>query len=241
MARHKKGTKLGDREVGEVVERLRSRQGVSGIQRDTGISSGAIYKIKKELVPRLRICGETITTCTDGTHVARYARLEVAAVSKVEAPGSWAWGEIKSRGLPVPLHWVGLPYTPEESSAPRIIIGPQHPAHLDVALALPPPERRGVLPSLENASGQISSVAVVLNERGYFERDDFSGPVWHGEGCWLAQPVALYNPDQRLAAYLPPGRYGLKVTVGCVGGEGDERYYTLVSPESWQGLQLKPC
>ena len=156
----------------------------------------------------------------------------------MEATESAAWAEIKSLGLSVPLHWAGSIYTPEESSAPRIIIGPQYPARLDVALALPPPERRGVILGLA-ASGQISSA--VRSECGYVEPDDFSGPTWHGEGCWLAQPVALYNPDQRLAAYLPPGRYRLKVTVACAGGKGDEGYYTLVSPESWEGLELKRC
>ena len=235
----RRGAVVTAEEARKVIERSRLGQGVRRIQRDTGISSGAIYKILKDLVPRLQIRGQTVTTRTDRRHVARYATLDVAAISKVEAAESWAWAEIESRGLLVPLHWGGEPYTPEESTAPRIPIQPQYPApRLDVAFALPPPERLGVITGLAS-SGQVSSI--ILNENGYSERDTLRDGTGDGKGCWLAQPVALYNPDQRSASYLPPGSYEVKVTVGCSSGEGDERYYTLVSPASWEDLDLKPC
>ena len=64
------------------------------------------------------------------------------------------------------------------------------------------------------------------------------GPLWNGEGCWLAQPLALDNPDHRLEAYLKPGSYNVEVSVGCENGQGDSQVFSLSSPPSWTGLTL---
>ncbi|MBI4298633.1 MAG: hypothetical protein HY666_02620 [Chloroflexi bacterium] len=88
---------------------------------------------------------------------------------------------------------------------------------------------------LTPAGGDISgSGNVVVGERG-----SIPGLPWSGEGCWLAQPVALYDPDPRLDAYRLPGEYRIKVTVECASGEGDSQEFILVSPDSWEGLQLR--
>jgi hypothetical protein len=50
----------------------------------------------------------------------------------------------------------------------------------------------------------------------------------------------MENPDPRLEAYLTPGEYIIKTSVGCVGGKGDSQEFTLTSPVSWEGLSLLP-
>ena len=232
MAKHKKGARLTAAEIGEVRERLKWQE-VPRISRETGISQSMIYSIKREYVPRLRIRSETVSNWTDGRNVFRCATQEVAADSKVKAFGS-AWGEIDSRDLVVPLHWAGTAITPEETNAPSVTFYPSKPAaRLDIAFTFPPRDLEGIVVSDTgmNFSGQI------LESSGFtIHTPDPSSEV---QGCWLAQPVALYNPHPGLAAYLPPGKYDLRVIVECDDGEGDERYYTLVSPDSWEGLELK--
>lgn len=66
------------------------------------------------------------------------------------------------------------------------------------------------------------------------------GTLWSGEGCWLAQPLALDSPDPSLDAYLKPGEYRIKIEVGCEGGEGDNAEFFLKSPMSWKDLALVP-
>jgi len=62
--------------------------------------------------------------------------------------------------------------------------------------------------------------------------------TWSGEGCWLAQPLALYNPTPKLESYLPPGEYRINVRVGCEAGIGDNREFILRSPILWEKLAL---
>ena len=113
----------------------------------------------------------------------------------------WARVEVLPSGPSLSLHWAGRLYSPEESSAQRIPIFPKEPVRLDIAFALPPPA--AVLsPSVSKGAAMSGQVTVMR----------FGGDVrhvskrrWSGEGCWLAQPVALYNPDSRLESYMKPG------------------------------------
>jgi hypothetical protein len=165
---------------------------------------------------------------TDGIARARYATLEVAADSTAEAIDCWAWVDVIPSGPSFPLHWAGTPFTAEESTAAHIAISPARPARLDVAAALPPPGRApGPLPD----AIPIGEVAMFLQGSGE--------PLWNGQGCWLAQPVALYNPRPRLASYLAPGKYKVRVRVGCGSTEMDISDYVIVSPTSWEGLKLE--
>jgi hypothetical protein len=50
----------------------------------------------------------------------------------------------------------------------------------------------------------------------------------------------MENPDPRLEAYLAPGEYIVKISVGCEGGKGDNQEFILNSPASWEGLSLLP-
>ena len=65
-------------------------------------------------------------------------------------------------------------------------------------------------------------------------------PIWNGEGCWLAQTVALYELDPGLESYLSLGEYRIVVTIGCDKGQGDSGTYMITSPTSWEGLHIKP-
>lgn len=179
--------------------------------------------------PCLRILPPSVGVWTDGVSMARYATLEVAAISKVEARDCWAWVDVLSRGSSLPLHWSGTSYTAEEASAPRVIINPAKPARLDVAVALPTPGKAVAHYPDAIVSGEIASL---------FSSSRYGETAWNGEGCWLAQPLALYNPAPNLEAFLPPGEYTIKIRVGCEVGEGDNRDFILRSPISWEELAL---
>jgi hypothetical protein len=193
----------------------------------------------------LRLGAASVRLFTDNLWVARYAVVEVRCVSKVEAEGCWGRATVLGpKSLMVPLHWAGTPYGPQEHEAPLTRITPGMPARLDVAFALPPPgqERAGI--ERAATSGQISmsvtsfypqkeesSWAIPSRQRQEPQRPRLSG-------CWLAQPLALFNPRPGVRSYLVPGRYTIRVEVGCTQGEGDRSEFELVSPESWEGLQL---
>ena len=237
MRKHKNRTRVTAQHIEQVRDLLRFK-GVPAVVQETGVSSSKVYQIRRDSTPRLRIRSESVTIWTDGRHIARYATVEVAAVSKVEAVDCWAWADVLSPlGPSFPLHWAGTAYSPDEASAPRTTINPREPARLDVAVALPPPGRKRKLSSPEyvNASGQITAMGFDLGRR----LPIVPNSSWYGEGCWLGHPVALYNPDPRLKAYLSPGEYRIKITVGCSDGEGEDQEFILVSPFSWEGLQLR--
>ena len=180
-------------------------------------------------VPRLRVLSPSVDVWTDGVDIARYATIEVAAVSKAEAKDCWAWVEVIPGGSALPLHWTGTTYTAEEASAPRVIINAAKPARLDVAVALPFPGK---------TVGQFPHAKVTGEVAAYFPSSRHRGQAWDGTGCWLAQPLALYNPAPNLESYLPPGSYRINVRVGCDTGEGDSREFILQSPISWEELRL---
>ena len=176
----------------------------------------------------LTIQAPRVDVFTDGISFAMYATLKAAADSGVEARDCWAWVDVLSSGQSFPLHWAGTPFTAEESTAAHISISPAGPARLDVVAALPPPGRTPV--PFPDAI-PIGEVAMFLRGSGE--------PAWNGEGCWLAQPVALYNPRPRLPSYLAPGKHRIRVRVGCGSAEMDRCDYVVASPTSWEGLKLK--
>jgi len=193
------------------------------------VTGANLADISEGYSPRLRILSPSVDIRTDGVSIARYATVEVAAASKVEARDCWAWVDVLPRGLSLPLHWSGTPYTAEEASAPRVIINPAKPVRLDVAVALPTPGKAVAHYPDAIVSGEIAAL---------FSSSRYGEPAWNGEGCWLAQPLALYNPAPNLESYLPPDEYRIKVRVGCDSGEGDSREFILRSPISWKELAL---
>ena len=198
MQKHKRGKRVTTQQLGEVRDLLKYKI-AAAVARDTGISSSKVYQIKRDYTPRLRIRAESVMIWTDGMHNARYATVEVAAVSKVEAVDCWAWAVVLSPlGPSFPLHWAGTAYSPDEASAPRITINPKKPARLDVAVAVPPPGRKpGVSPpEYVHTSGQITAIGYDLDRRVQIVPNSSS----YGRGCWLGDPVALYKPDPRLKA-----------------------------------------
>lgn len=179
--------------------------------------------------PRLRILPPSVDIWTDNVSIARYATIEVAAISEAEARDCWAWVKVMPQGPSLPLHWAGTPCTAEEASSPRVIINPSKPARLDVAVALPPSGK--ALSNFEHAKvcGEVPM---------YIPISRYGEQTWNGEGCWLAQPLALYNPAPELESFLLPGEYRIEVRVGCEVGEGDSREFILRSPISWEEFAL---
>lgn len=166
--------------------------------------------------PRLRLGPASVKLWSDGQRNARFATVdEVRVVSKVEAPKCWARVDVLSPvGVSLPLHWAGTRYTPEEASAPRITIYPWNPARLDVAFTLPPTDTKPKAFKSSATSGQITSSIVEIAADGSDVGpvrsgvwDSVAGSTRVSGGCWLAQPVALFNPLFRLKAYLAPGEY----------------------------------
>jgi hypothetical protein len=166
---------------------------------------------------------------TDGIAHANYATIEVVNGSEAEANECWAWADLVKPRVSLPLHYAGTDGGAAEGGAPRIRVNRKKPARLDLAFALPPPDRP--------PSGIVSEVTVISGVPMFIYRQE--APMWKGRGCWLAQPLAMENPDLRLEAYLPPGEYRVTVTVGCENGTEESREYMLVSPESWQDLGIR--
>ena len=165
-----------------------------------------------------------------GTRVARYATIEVANDSDVEAK-CWAWAHLPKTGINVPLHWAATAITAAETDAPTISINKRKPARLDVAFALVAPGKTRPANHPTTVSGDV-----VIYPREPQEAD------FDGKGCCLAQPAALYNPDPGWESYLPPGDHLVKVTVGYLNGQGDiTANYVITSPSSWEGLDIKPA
>lgn len=179
--------------------------------------------------PQLSILSPSVDIWTDNVSIARYATIEVATISGAEARDCWAWVEVLPQGPSLPLHWAGTSSTAEEASSPRVIINPSKPARLDVAVALPSPGK---------AVGNLQQVHVCGEVPAYIPSLRYGEQTWNGTGCWLAQPLALYNPAPELESFLSPGKYKIKVRVGCDTGEGDSREFILQSPISWEELRL---
>ena len=176
----------------------------------------------------LRLRSPRVVNFTDGNRVGRYATVEVANDSEVEAMQCWSWVYVPQTGIRVPLHYAGTEITAGESDAPRISINQQKPARLDVAVSMAAPGKIQSTDYPANVSGNV----VIFSEKPQM-------PPWEGGGCWLAQPAALYNPDPRWESYLPPGYHTVTVTVGCLNGQGNTATYIITSPSTWQRLDIK--
>ncbi len=185
---------------------------------------------KATATPRLSMAQPRVEVHSDGIAVARYAVTDVANSSVVEATDCSAWVEVLDRGLVLPLHFAGTQETASEADAPKIAISRLKPARLEIAFTLPPPGQSptGPLPDVKT-SGDVPM---------YLPGPWI--PPWNGEGCWLAQPLALHSPSPSLESFLPPGEYRIHVTVTCPGGVTAAGAFTLVSPTSWDGLQIGP-
>ena len=57
-------------------------------------------------------------------------------------------------------------------------------------------------------------------------------------GCWIAMQIALSGALVKNQAYLLPGEYKVKIEVKCENGKGDKKYFKIISPESWDGLNI---
>jgi len=179
--------------------------------------------------PHLYLRSLSVSDFTDGVSSARYATIEVANDSEVEATECWAWADVQTKGLTVPLHWAGTPITAAETDPPRISINKRKPARLDVAFAMATPNKEQLSNRPVTTSGDI-----VIYPREPRKK------VWNGEGCWLAQPAALYNPDPGWESYLLPGDHLVRITVGCLNGQEDiTGNYVIISTSSWEGLDIK--
>jgi len=180
-------------------------------------------------IGRLCILNPSVDIWSDGISTARYAAISVTLVNTMEVKDCWAWVDVLPNGHSFPLHWLGTPFTAEETSAPRVIINSKKSAGLIVAFALPPYGRAANYFKHANVSGEVPM---------YVPSSRLEEQIWNGEGCWLAQPLALYNPTPKLEAFLSPGEYRINVRVGCDTGEGDNREFILQSPMSWEELGL---
>lgn len=60
-------------------------------------------------------------------------------------------------------------------------------------------------------------------------------------GAWIAIPLALSHPAVTSQAYLPPGDYGFRLTVGCQNGKGASKEFLVTSAETWTALSMRPA
>ncbi|NJD55399.1 MAG: hypothetical protein FIA94_03225 [Nitrospirae bacterium] len=57
-------------------------------------------------------------------------------------------------------------------------------------------------------------------------------------GSWLAIPFALSGRLNRNQAYLPPGKYKVKIEISCENGKRNVKTLWITSPEQWQDLEV---
>jgi hypothetical protein len=204
--------------IGGVIDRdWRTVKGV--------IESGESHQ--RAVVPHLVIGSPRNRILTDGLDAAKFASVVVTA-NGVEAKGCWGWVKVLPSGPSIPLHWRETPFEEEQTQASRIFIRTESAAELDIAFALPPERVTGI----SERRYPCQEVPVFLQRMTQLR------PQWRGEGCWLARPSAMENPDPRLEAFLPPGQYRIEVTTGCDNGKGDSREFILKSPSSWNELVI---
>ena len=166
---------------------------------------------------------------TDGLSTAKFATIDVVNESESEATNCWAWAELPETGATVPLHYAGANVGASATDPPRIRISPKKPARLELAFAVP----------AYGKSPPASLPGVEVTDTVPMHLGLPQAPWWNGEGCWLAHPTALENPDPRLESYLPSGEHKVRVSVGCDNCEGDAQEYVLTSPVSWLGLEIR--
>ena len=57
-------------------------------------------------------------------------------------------------------------------------------------------------------------------------------------GSWLAISFALSGRIDRNQAYLPPGKYKVKIEISCENGRRISKTLLITSPEQWQELEV---
>jgi len=58
-------------------------------------------------------------------------------------------------------------------------------------------------------------------------------------GCWIAIPFTLSGDIGRNQAYLPPGEYEAEIDVKCENGKGHKANFKIISPTSWDKLEME--
>jgi hypothetical protein len=199
----------------------------SAIDRDWRVVKKVIESAEPRhlAVPHLVIGPLRNRILTDGIDEAKFATAAVTT-NGIEAKGCWGWVKVLPSGPSMPLHWRETPFEEEQTQASRIFIRTESAGELDIAFALPPDRVTGI----SERRYPCKEVPVFLQRMTQLR------PQWRGEGCWLARPSAMENPDPRLEAFLSPGQYRIEVTTGCENGKGDSRKFTLESPSSWREL-----
>jgi len=178
-------------------------------------------------IPNLKLGVPKTGIIDDGSRVAHYAIVDVLNDSSVEVLNCSAWVYIFERNLHLPLHFAGTPITASEAEAPRVIINPLKPARLDIAFAPLSAKDKLKHSNITLTSGDVVRFPPVEQ----LKKGDM-------QGCWIAQPLALYNPQPGLEAFLKPGDYRLRVQVNCANGEGAKAEYTLMSPKWGDALKI---
>jgi hypothetical protein len=146
------GDKIGLNISGELARKVRklTRKGdLDWIQAEAQTTADEIN------TPHLYLRSPNVSDFTDGVSSARYATIEVANDSEIEATGCWAWADVQTKGPNVPLHWAGTQITAGESEGPRISINKRKPARLDVAFALAAPSKEQLSNRPVTTSGDI--------------------------------------------------------------------------------------
>lgn len=194
------------------------------------VSESAIQEYLRKFTPdsplskgRLRLGVPRVEVCVQDPWVARYASVEVKADSELEARECLALVKVLPSGPEMPLHWARVPVS--EYGMLRIPINPNLPEYLQLAVTVP--------------VGRVPADVFPNAVRRWEVAAYIGGPPWDGEGCWLADPVALDFLDPGKESFLPPGEHHIKIRVGCPGMEGDTAEYIIVSPRYWEGLEVK--
>lgn len=134
------------------------------------------------------------------------------------------------------LHWAGTAFGKEDQIAEVVDI-PRGGSHrLDILFAPLPEHYAGS----DTTSGVVVSITVGPDTGFLAEGASTSQMIV--EGCLIATPPALRNPDMSNQAYLPPGRYtGLAwVTCDNLLGEMPTLLLEIISPRVGEQLVVRP-
>lgn len=138
---------------------------------------------------------------------------------------------LKQFPLELKLHWFAEPYSYQADSIKDIITSEE----LCVIFAQQPAGQAAIRDPVRAAEAlgcPLDRVRVIAKQ----ESMDYHR-LTPREGAWIGTPTALCRPDID-QAYLPPGQYVIRVRVKCDDGGGDQRLFTVESPQDWRDLQM---
>jgi len=177
--------------------------------------------------------------------VRKFARISVRNVGALTAVRSWAVLRIQAANdiscrypRDLKLHWVDAPYCLETDSVTYVDIPAGTHRLLDVVFSQPT-KGEPQLPDQTLGSGLTSGRPYLVIMRST-ESAELEQNVPQ-QGCWVANAIALANPCATAPGYMPPERYLVEVVVGCENGQGETRYFEIVSPSHWQNLEMLPA